>query len=1236
MKILSVRFKNLNALQGEWKIDFTQPPFIDNGLFAITGPTGAGKTTILDAICLALYHRTPRLSNISKSTNEIMTRGTADCEAEVEFEVKGVGYRAFWSQRRSRGSVEGNLQEAAVELAQIEDGEIIASKVKNKLQLTEDLTGLDFARFTKSMLLSQGEFSAFLNAAANDRAELLEELTGTEIYGQISEKVHQKYSESKQKLAELTARADGVSTLSEQELTDLSKQQSELATEINANSREIERLTEHKSWWDNHTQSNQDLQLQQLQFDAANEQQKKHQSELQRLSDSAPAEKLRAPFTLYESSKKAQDSAQLNKSTIEKQLTTIVTDVVASQKKLTEQQQILDTIKSQQQKLEILIDQQVAPLDVLISNGKAQIESLQKQSTDEQQAIDNNHLQHNQVDADIKRHQAVEAEMQQYQQQHQHDAQLASLLPLWQQRSQQLTSRSERYQQLLNKDKQFKATQLTLTEQMNKIAEPVTAAASSMVKHQHDLETLQLSDSRSQRVDLAQSEQQLQQLVTKQALRIGLKNNTLDYQKSVADLNKESSKVVELEQQITALTEQRQQCRERYRQTRQQTQDLAQLLQQEKRIADLTTERAKLIEHQACPLCGSKQHPYVDSYLSINISDTEKRHDTLNNQLETVQAEGHKISGALSSCEALRLDAIKSCDQHKNEQQCLIERFTMVSQQISAPELNGLLINNIDGVEAFIQQCEVLQHQLETTITEQRRQEKQVSELQQKINHCNSEHQQLLHQQQLLQQQLSSNDAEQQQHASEVSESKQEFDTLHAQLSAEVMESIQQDITSIATNQSLLTQWFHDKNTLSTMWEEKAEILNTTTQLCNTLNVKLESNQADKVRLQAKLDRLTETFKEQNATLNELCQQRSVLFGDKVIVSERQAINQQRQQAEQSLSELTTINRNDLQSQHSITGQLNSAEQTLEQLNKAHLEAQLRFDEEIQTSPFNCVDAFIAALLGEEEQQKLVILRDTLEKQVQQSSALLSSAKLKVEQVEQSRVAKDYQLTLEEVVSRRDELSQSVSEKNRQQGEISQKIESDNVNRKNRGEMVTAIEQGQQDYDDLAYLHGLIGSQKGDKFRKFAQGLTLDHLVTLANRQLDRLHGRYLLQRKQSEALELQVIDTWQGDICRDTKTLSGGESFLVSLALALALSDLVSHKTSIDSLFLDEGFGTLDSETLDSAINTLDSLNASGKMIGVISHVEAMKERIPVQIKVTKVNGLGISALDKQFRFSL
>ena len=145
MKILSLRLKNLNSLKGEWKIDFTQEPFKDNGLFAITGPTGAGKTTLLDAICLALYHRTPRMSAVSASGNELMTRHTADCLAEVEFSVKGQRYRAFWSQRRARERVEGALQAPKVELAEIDsatgEGSILSSMISEKLRLTESLTG---------------------------------------------------------------------------------------------------------------------------------------------------------------------------------------------------------------------------------------------------------------------------------------------------------------------------------------------------------------------------------------------------------------------------------------------------------------------------------------------------------------------------------------------------------------------------------------------------------------------------------------------------------------------------------------------------------------------------------------------------------------------------------------------------------------------------------------------------------------------------------------------------------------------------------------------------------------------------------------------------------------------------------------------------------------------------------------------------------------------------------------
>jgi exonuclease SbcC len=202
------------------------------------------------------------------------------------------------------------------------------------------------------------------------------------------------------------------------------------------------------------------------------------------------------------------------------------------------------------------------------------------------------------------------------------------------------------------------------------------------------------------------------------------------------------------------------------------------------------------------------------------------------------------------------------------------------------------------------------------------------------------------------------------------------------------------------------------------------------------------------------------------------------------------------------------------------------------------------------------------------------------------------------------------------------------------QGQLSQQISQDAQQRSEQQSLLAEIIKQQDELDDLSHLNGLIGAADGAKFRRFAQGLTLSHLVYLANEQLNRLHGRYQLQRQQSDSLALEVLDTWQADSVRDTKTLSGGESFLVSLALALALSDLVSAKTSIDSLFLDEGFGTLDNDTLEIALSALDSLNASGKMIGVISHVDALKKRIDVQIEVKKHSGLGISELEERYRY--
>jgi exonuclease SbcC len=161
-------------------------------------------------------------------------------------------------------------------------------------------------------------------------------------------------------------------------------------------------------------------------------------------------------------------------------------------------------------------------------------------------------------------------------------------------------------------------------------------------------------------------------------------------------------------------------------------------------------------------------------------------------------------------------------------------------------------------------------------------------------------------------------------------------------------------------------------------------------------------------------------------------------------------------------------------------------------------------------------------------------------------------------------------------------------------------------------------------------LNYLIGDATGKKFNDFAQDLSLSQLLILANRRLKDLSDRYRIDKPlEEEDDSLVAIDEHMGGQRRSVKTLSGGETFLLSLSMALALSDLASRNVEINSLFIDEGFGTLDPETLDQTLDTLEKLQAeSSKTIGVISHVDSLKERIATQVRLTR-NGQGYSSLE-------
>ncbi|HNV71592.1 MAG TPA: AAA family ATPase, partial [Candidatus Ozemobacteraceae bacterium] len=215
MKINTLVFENLNSLKGRFQIDFNDPQLAGSGIFAISGPTGSGKTTILDAITLALFASTARLKRaINQSSNELMTRGTAHCRAEVEFEAtvpdgRRLTFRSYWEQRRARNRPDGNLQPARMGLMQVSDkcpGDTFDCQQLTKVPgVVEQITGLDFNRFTRTCLLAQGQFAAFLEADDRDRAEILEQITGTEVYARISQAVFDRDKLEREKITLLEA-----------------------------------------------------------------------------------------------------------------------------------------------------------------------------------------------------------------------------------------------------------------------------------------------------------------------------------------------------------------------------------------------------------------------------------------------------------------------------------------------------------------------------------------------------------------------------------------------------------------------------------------------------------------------------------------------------------------------------------------------------------------------------------------------------------------------------------------------------------------------------------------------------------------------------------------------------------------------------------------------------------------------------------------------------------------------
>lgn len=1210
MKILHVRFQNLNSLAGLWSIDFTHPAYTSDGIFAITGPTGAGKTTILDAICLALYGRTPRLNRVTKSTNELMSRLTGKCFAEVCFETQTGRYRCQWSQHRARNKADGELQMPRHELCHADTGEIIESRLREVVDKIEILTGMDYERFTRSMLLAQGGFAAFLQAPSNERGPILEQITGTEIYSQISIKVHERRTEEARKLEKLKESAAGIRLLADEDRQEL---QSNLENQLALEPQLVDKRDGARKamlWLEGIARQEQDLNKLHVKNMDLEGRVELFKPELEKLDKAHRAKALDGDYAKI-TGKRDDQKRELEELANNQERLPAAEDNLKNNLNSRNSAQDLLFEAQVKQKQEMMLIKSVRELDITIEHKNNQVKAAGEDITDSEKAF--NDTENRILDMEILLGQYREKldEIQQYLDNNKVDSNLIENLAAIKQIFNSLKNMDKQYSEakgkltmfagLIDEDKKnLMGLESAYNEVVVQTGESTDRHASVLDAIKTLLEGRELEDWRYEldalkdRRNILEKLQQSQQKIieTKKSLQeTAIQREGLIGEQSalIEKIQLGEGKQLEVEREVSHLEIQ---------------------LDLLKRIQSLEEQRAGLEDGLPCPLCGSIHHPYAQGNIPMP-NNTES-------SLNGARKELKKLAKNLSDLKIKYAEMGKDLQQLYDSEAAANIILTQENSRsadflkqlnIAGPDdgLADIIARSMEKVQAQIVKYMQLITQVEQKSKEEKQALKELARLNKSLADAEKKLDKCRHDLEMAQNEYALTEKQ-------VQSLERQYHQTHNQACLLVEPY---GIGDLAANN--LDFYLDNLTGHRNKWQSKQADKEAQGKLINTNEIELVKMQTLHHKLEEELQLKRRDLEAEHDALNKLILKRQSLFGDKNPDDEEKRLIDDVQAAENELAKASDKLRHAEQELKNLREKIAAITTSTETRAGELAQMEQAWTTRICRLGFTDEADYRDSCLNEPEYIQLHNTAESLKKEQLEIAALIQDKTITLNNEREknitdqpySELEKDFSSWEGDIGSIRQEI-----------GALKQRLNEDAQARHSQKELMYNIDLHTRELSRWNILHDLIGSADGKKYRNFAQGLTFQTMIAYANQQLAKMTDRYLLAKDNSELLGLNVIDNYQAGEIRSTKNLSGGESFIVSLALALGLSRMASHNVRIDSFFLDEGFGSLDEYALDTALETLAGLHQDGKLIGVISHVPALKERISTQIQVLPQTG--------------